>query len=183
MVALAHTLFHIAGMFHIIDDEEMLCELAVELLTSAGYKAMAYSNPIEYINYVYSDNYISPIAVFTDIRMPSMSGHELIDKVREKFPEQKMVVISGYDESNGAFRKKACHFLPKPYFPEKLIAIADALVKCDIEIPVKSTCESLIQKSNLDLWQCPLDCLGCGNKDLNKAMLKNHGELNSLLPT
>jgi FixJ family two-component response regulator len=153
-------------MFHIIDDEETLCALAVELLATAGYQAIAYSNPVEYINYVRSGDYVSPMAIFTDIQMPEMSGYELIGNVREKFPEQRIVIVSAYDGCNKASRKKACHFLPKPYSLEKFIAMADAIVRCDKESTsvVNTMSNSLVVKSNLNAWACPLDGLDCGKK-------------------
>ena len=128
-------------MFHIIDDEKDLCELIVEFLKSAGYEAIAYSNPVEYLNYVYNDSYVAPIAIITDVLMPEMNGYELIDKVKVKFPEQKFVVTSGYDGEAKAFRKTSCHFLPKPFSPEELIAIVDAIEKCEKECPLLAVTE------------------------------------------
>jgi FixJ family two-component response regulator len=153
-------------IFHIIDDEENLCELAAELLGLAGYQAIAYSNPVQYIDYVHSDNYVSPVAIFTDVQMPEMSGYELIDNVREKFPEQKIVIISGYDDCNKASRTKHCHFMPKPYSLEKFIAMADAIVRCDRESTsvVNTISNSLVEKSKLNMWTCPLDGLDCGKR-------------------
>jgi FixJ family two-component response regulator len=153
-------------VFHIIDNEESLCELAVQMLKIAGYQATAYSNPVEYINYVHSNNYASPMAIFTGVRMPEMSGYELIGKVREKLPEQRIVIISGYGQCNETSRIKVCHFLPKPYSLKKFIAIADAIVRCDKtnSSVVKTTSKSLMVKSNLNMWTCPLDCLECGKR-------------------
>ncbi len=160
-------------MFHIIDDEESLCALAVELLKTAGYQAIAYSNPVEYVNYVRSDHYDSPMAIFTDIRMPEMSGYELIGNVREKFPEQRIVIVSAYDGYNEAPRIKHCHFLPKPYSLEKFIAMADAIVRCDKESSsvVNTSSISLMEESNLNMWTCPLDGLECGKRTTSKPTM------------
>jgi len=69
-------------VFHIIDDEEILCELAAELISSAGFETISYTSPVDYLNYVNSDAYVVPDAIFTDIQMPGMNGYELIDKIR-----------------------------------------------------------------------------------------------------
>ena len=153
-------------MFHIIDDEIILCELAVELLTSAGHQAEAFSNPLDYIDYLHSENYVSPIAIFTDVRMPEMSGLTLIDKIHAKYPQQKIVVTSGYDEGQDAYEKKICHFLSKPYHPEKFIAIASSIVRCVDEqgSVVNATCKSLPAKTHMDAWQCPLQCTRCDGR-------------------
>ena len=118
--------------FHIIDDEITLCELAVELITSVGFEAISYTNPVEYLNYLNSDHYVVPDGVFTDVEMPEMNGYELISEIRKKYPEQKIVVISGYSGVE-AFRRKVWQFLPKPYMPEQIIAIASAIVQYGLE--------------------------------------------------
>ena len=40
--------------------------------------------------------------LITDIRMPFMDGMELLKSVRMKYPQMKMVIISGYDDFNYA---------------------------------------------------------------------------------
>jgi len=152
---------------HIVDNDECLRELGVELLESSGHEVNSYSSPVEYLNYVNNDNYTAPTAVITDVRMPEMSGYDLIDKVREKLPELKFVVMSGYHEADEAKRKSPCHFLAKPFSPEQFIAIADAIVGCDQEGSEagNSTCTSLIEEANMNLWTCPLDCTECRGVD------------------
>jgi len=117
------------SVFHIIDDEEILCELATELISSAGFEASSYTNPVDYLNYVNSNDYVVPDAIFTDIQMPSMNGYELIDKIRSKFPDMKIVVVSGYYSATAAHRHNVWQYLPKPYMPEQIIAIATEIVQ------------------------------------------------------
>jgi FixJ family two-component response regulator len=114
--------------FHIIDDEPDLCELAVELIASAGFKAVSYTNPVEYLDYMNSDGYVVPTAIFTDVQMPEMNGYELCDEIKKKHPDQKIVVVSGYSGVE-AFKRKVWQFLPKPYMPEQIIAIVNAIVQ------------------------------------------------------
>jgi len=115
-------------IFHVIDDETVLCELAVELIATAGFEAVSYTNPLDYLHYLNSRDYTVPDAIFTDIEMPGMNGYELIDKIRSRFPDMKIVVISGYCGVE-AFKRNVWHFLPKPYMPEQIIAIATAIVQ------------------------------------------------------
>lgn len=119
------------AMFHIIDDEVALSTLMVELLESAGYQAVDFSSPVDYLNFVDSKYYLPPVAVITDVRMPEMSGYELIDRVRDKYPEQRVIVVSGDDRGDEARNREVCHFLSKPFTPEKLFSLADAITKCD----------------------------------------------------
>lgn len=152
-------------MFHIIDDDLHLHGLTVELLESAGFEAQSFADPVEYLHLVNSEDYTPPKALFTDIRMPQMSGYELIDRVREKYPRQKFIVLSGYDgDGVETLRKKVCHFLQKPFMPEQLISIATALDRCDIgvgELLTMDVCGGLKMRSG-DKAVCPLDCGECG---------------------
>ena len=52
----------------------------------------------------------SPAIVLTDLRMPGVSGVELIERIRHRWPEVKIVVLSAYDERttiDGALRAGA----------------------------------------------------------------------------
>jgi two-component system, cell cycle sensor histidine kinase and response regulator CckA len=56
--------------------------------------------------------------LITDVMMPQMDGPTLVKAVRAKFPDLKVIFISGYAEDT--FREKvekdaAIHFLPKPF--------------------------------------------------------------------
>lgn len=55
--------------------------------------------------------------VFTDIRMPIMDGEELMRRVRERYPEMMLVVLSGYSDFqyvSEAVRAQAVDYLLKP---------------------------------------------------------------------
>jgi len=145
-------------MFHVIDDDTTLSSLMVELLESDGYQAVGYSSPIEYLHFVESKYYIPPVAVITDVRMPEMSGYELIDKLRELFPKQRAVVVSGDDTGDRAANRDICHFLSKPIAPETLFDLAALITKCDQMKTADAQCHKLagLPCSALDCH--PQDC-------------------------
>ena len=47
---------------------------------------------------------LHPDLVFTDIRMPGISGLDLIGQAQKEFPSVRFVVISGYSEFENAKR-------------------------------------------------------------------------------
>lgn len=64
-----------------------------------------------------------PDVLFTDIRMPGLDGLELMEKIREKNLDTKVVIISGYAEfeyAQKALRMEAFDYLLKPVQQEKL---------------------------------------------------------------
>ena len=60
-----------------------------------------------------------------DIKMPGMSGLELLDHLREVDPDVISIVLTGYatfDTAIQATKKGAYDFLPKPFSPDELMA-------------------------------------------------------------
>lgn len=67
--------------------------------------------------------------VLTDIKMPQMDGLELIERIHAKWPEVKIIIISGYNDfqyAQRALKHGAADYLLKPLKKEELIS---ALVK------------------------------------------------------
>ena len=80
----------------IADDEERICQLIQALINwdSLGMEiaGMAH-NGIEAFDVVQK---VCPDILITDIRMPGLSGLELIEKVKAACPEVEIIIISGY---------------------------------------------------------------------------------------
>jgi len=75
-----------------------------------------------------------PDIVVTDMRMPGTDGVELLEKMRNKWPMLKIIVMSGYDDFHylkQAIRSKAIEYLLKPINPEEL---SYALQQCKLEL-------------------------------------------------
>lgn len=76
----------------------------------------------------------SPQLVITDMRMPGADGLELLGILNERYPETKVIVVSGYDDFTylkQAIRCKAKDYILKPIDPKELNA---ALLKCKNEL-------------------------------------------------
>lgn len=67
----------------------------------------------------------TPDLLITDIRMPVMTGIELMEKVRERFPWMPFLIISGFSDfsyAQSAIRLRAEEYLLKPVDPDELAA-------------------------------------------------------------
>ena len=106
-------------MYHaiIVDDEQMIINRLVLGFdwNSLGYEIIATctdsTSALEMIRF------IRPDVVFTDIKMPGLSGIELMKQVRETLPQIQFVFISGYADfqyARNAIRMGACGYCLKP---------------------------------------------------------------------
>jgi DNA-binding NtrC family response regulator len=61
--------------------------------------------------------------VLLDLRMPDMSGLEVLERIRERYPQLEVVLLTGHgtiDTAITAIRKGAFHFLTKPCSPDEV---------------------------------------------------------------
>lgn len=67
--------------------------------------------------------------VFTDIKMPKMSGLELVKEIKRRRPDIFLVIVSGYDEFN--FVREALHYQVEDYIlkPISKQQIEDVIAK------------------------------------------------------
>ena len=71
---------------------------------------------------------LKPEIVFTDIRMPGMTGLELLQSIHESSPDTEIVIISGYAEfeyAQQAVKLHAYDYLLKPIKEEELKRVLD----------------------------------------------------------
>lgn len=108
----------------IIDDEEHIRDSCQQILTKVGYRTELAENGDIGLQKL-SD--IKPDLAIIDLRMPGISGMDLLDKIRDIDPELISVVITGYatiESAVEAMKRGAYDYLPKPFTPDELRIIA-----------------------------------------------------------
>ena len=73
-----------------------------------------------------------PDVVFADIRMPGLSGLELLQEIPDVSPDSKVVIISGYAEfsyAQEAIQHHAFDYLLKPIKEEELERVMSAIIR------------------------------------------------------
>lgn len=116
----------------IVDDERIIRETISTIIDweSLGIKVIGTcKNGIEAYDMIL-DEY--PDIVLTDIKMPGLSGIDLIEKVRQIDENINFVILSGYGEFS--FAKKAMqygvkHYLLKPCSEEQIIEVMKQVIK------------------------------------------------------
>jgi len=112
------------GKILIVDDNPNMSSLLSEMLEVFEYESIRADNGLEAIEKI-EQNGIS--LVITDMRMPKMSGLDLLQRIKEIKPGLPVVVISGYaldEEGNNLLSTLADGFLNKPF---KMSDIEDLL--------------------------------------------------------
>ncbi|CAH2031427.1 sigma-54-dependent transcriptional regulator [Trichlorobacter ammonificans] len=105
----------------VIDNEAGLCRMMEQVLLDHGYLARAVTSPQKAMAE------FRPGAwdlVITDIKMPGMSGLEVLKKVKEIAKDTPVIMITAYatvDMSIQALRSGAYDMLTKPFEPDELI--------------------------------------------------------------
>jgi two-component SAPR family response regulator len=119
-------------LFHIIDDQPVICAHINELLGELGHSSRMFFSPVDYLEFLNDNSYIKPDAIFTDISMPTMGGYEMIRRVQMVYPDQRFVIVSGKPEIRNDFKdREEWLFLNKPFQSENLYNV---LAKLDTRV-------------------------------------------------
>ncbi|MBN2441279.1 MAG: sigma-54-dependent Fis family transcriptional regulator [Spirochaetales bacterium] len=107
----------------VVDDSKDTVEILTRNLTSRGYQVFTAYSVIQAIKILDS----TPVQlVVTDIKMPEISGHDLIRHIRENFHDTEVIVITGYPSIEGAVKAVktgAEDYLAKPFTDQELFSI------------------------------------------------------------
>ncbi len=121
----------------LVDDEPFIIQGLSMLIDwkKEGFDIVATaSNGEEALEYIKSE---APDIVFADIKMPNMTGIELLKKVyEEKISSAKFVILTGFDDfdyARSALKYKALDYLLKPIGKEELLNV---LKKASAELNV-----------------------------------------------
>ena len=112
----------------VVDDDPAVRKSIDRVLSSKGYAVITAENGEEALRKLNEEKYD---LVYTDIRMPGMSGLDVAEQVKAKRPWTPVVIITGYGTDASEARAKAAGvsgFMHKPLSPEMIEGSArDAL--------------------------------------------------------
>jgi DNA-binding NtrC family response regulator len=104
----------------VIDDEVGICVALEALLAAEGYKVVTGNTGSAALSFIYENDFD---LVFTDLRLPDMSGLDIIRHVKHRVPCPQIIVITGFasiETAVDAIRSGAYDYLTKPLSPEKV---------------------------------------------------------------
>ncbi len=109
----------------VVDDERAVRSVLTVHLKKAGLDVDAVANAELALEALRQNPYD---LVVSDVRMPGMSGLELLERVRKSWPEVPMVVMTGYgsiDDAVSALKAGASDYLIKPVAREEFLAVVE----------------------------------------------------------
>ena len=113
------------GNIHVIDDHPQVRSAISALLAAAGYHVDQFPSAERFL---LDAQVVSPAVLLTDMRMPSMSGLELLKRITARVDCPPVIVMSGESapqEIIESFKVGALDFLLKPVPNKQLLAAID----------------------------------------------------------
>jgi two-component system sensor histidine kinase/response regulator len=109
----------------VIDDDSAMRLACRKILTHTGFRVETCESGTQGLEAVVT---LKPALILLDLKMPGLSGMEVIPRVQELDPQIVIIVITGFatiDTAVEAMKLGAYDFLPKPFSPDELRLIVN----------------------------------------------------------
>ena len=106
----------------VVEDETAVRDLLEEVLRGAGYDVVGHPNGLTALDALLAGAEVD--LVISDLRMPGLSGEELLAQLRTLRPELNVVVITAFGSIESAIemvKAGAYDYLPKPFGSDELL--------------------------------------------------------------
>ena len=119
-----YTAIHGSETILLVEDDEIVRKLALTVLKQSGYTILVAENGAEALLTLKSHD--GPVhLLLTDVVMPGMNGRELFNMIIEKYPNLRVLYMSGYTDSVIAHHgvpERGVAFIQKPFAINDLAA-------------------------------------------------------------
>ncbi len=109
------------GRILVVDDQRYFRELLEGMLTDAGFQVQTAEGAEAALRVLEHSSFD---ILLTDLVMPQMDGNELVHRVKQRNPDQDIVVVTGVVDVKAAvdaIKLGACEYLLKPFDREALV--------------------------------------------------------------
>ncbi len=109
----------------VVDDDPSICKTVGLLLSDHGYNPRTFTDPDEAMAAAEKESF--QIAL-VDLRMPSMDGVEVVEKLKSIDERMSCIVMTAYpdlDSATETMRSGTCDYIAKPFKQEELVASVD----------------------------------------------------------
>jgi two-component system NtrC family response regulator len=113
----------------VVDDDESLRRITQLQLEEAGYSATTAADGDEALRRMEED---PPALLITDLKMPGISGMDLLKRVREQYPQTAVVMVTAFgtvQTAVTAMKAGAYDYITKPIDYEELMLVVNRAVE------------------------------------------------------
>lgn len=106
------------AIIHVIDDDEAVRESLAFLLSTAGHQVHEHASARAFVEAGLPTADLATACIITDVRMPDMTGIELLQHLKEKGSAVPVIVVTGHGDvplAVEAMKLGAADFLEKPF--------------------------------------------------------------------
>ena len=107
----------------ILDDDRSIRWVLEKSLAKAGLNTSSFDNGDDLLHRLENSQ---PSAIISDIRMPGISGLELLSTVNARFPELPVIIMTAHSDLDSAvssYSRGAFEYLPKPFDIDEAVAM------------------------------------------------------------
>ncbi|HHJ12108.1 MAG TPA: response regulator, partial [Chromatiales bacterium] len=114
---------HPTDQIWIIDDDASIRWVLEKSLEKAGFAVRSFERADGIMEAL---DEAEPAVLVSDIRMPGMSGMDLLREVKARHPELPVIIMTAHsdlDSAVNAFQEGAFEYLPKPFDVDEAVAL------------------------------------------------------------
>ena len=107
----------------VVDDEPIVGKRLVQALSKMGCEVETLDNPRAALHRIEEQEFD---VIISDILMGDIDGLQILDRVRQRFPRCKVILITGYAMmamARSAMERGAFDFIAKPFKPDDLRSV------------------------------------------------------------
>jgi DNA-binding response OmpR family regulator len=112
----------------VVDDEAVVVNSIRKILTRKGFAIEEAFTCKDALAQVFAHDYD---LVLLDMKMSDGNGIEVLQKIKAKRPDLRVVIVTGYasvDTAVEAIQKGASDYMPKPFTPDELYSMANRVL-------------------------------------------------------
>ncbi len=113
----------------VVDDDPQVCKTVGLILQEHGYHVQSYTQPRQALQAVRK----SPFDIaLIDIKMPDLTGLELVEKIKEEDPRVATIVMTAYPDIQTAaetMRLGSRDYITKPFREEQLLTAVERIAQ------------------------------------------------------
>ncbi len=112
----------------VIDDDRAIRWVLERALNQAGLQPTCFEDAGSALDQLDEEK---PATIVTDIRMPGMDGLSFLSKVRDRFPDVPVIIMTAHSDLSSAvasYQGGAFEYLPKPFDVDEAVALVKRAV-------------------------------------------------------